>query len=59
MHAIPDMLELSLNQLLLFALDIVLLLSIVRDNKLMDIFDEFFHHAGFQGLKAVRQKVVA
>ena len=53
------MLQLALNQLLLFALDIVLLLSIVRDNELMDIFDEFFHHAGFQRLKAVRQKVVA
>ena len=59
MHAISNVLQLALDQLLLFALDIVLLLTVVGDNKLMDIFHEFFHHAGFQGFEAIRQKVVA
>ena len=59
MHLVADVLGLACNQLLLLALDVALLVAVVRDDEVVDILDELLLHAALQRLESVRQEIVA
>jgi hypothetical protein len=52
-HSIPDVLGLAGYELSLLALDVVLLLTVIRDDQLVHVLDELLHHAGLQCLEPV------